>query len=232
MSQVPSEIEQIDQRYARRRPGNLYSMLRPEVHRSAQEVERAIVALLSRHVLRPIHELRLLEAGCGSGSNLTMFIRLGFDPGRLVANELLPERVAQARRNLPAVVTVVEGDAATLDFPPGSFDIVFCSLVFSSVLSDEYQARLAARLWELVAPGGAMLWYDFTYDNPANRDVRGMPLRRVRELFPHAEVTARRVTLAPPISRRVCRWFPAAYHAFNLFPFLRTHVVCWLKKNA
>ncbi len=205
-------------------------MLRPEVQRSSQELERAIAAMLTRYVFKPVRDLRLLEAGCGSGNNLTMFIRLGFDPAKLVGNELLPERVAQARRNLPAITQVLEGDAAALDVPSGSFDILYCSLVFSSILDDAFQQRLASRLWELVAPGGAFLWYDFVYDNPANKDVRGVPLRRIHELFPAARSRCRRVTLAPPISRRICRIWPGAYHVFNAVPFLRTHVLCWLEK--
>jgi SAM-dependent methyltransferase len=229
MTRPPSEVDQIGARYARRHAGDLYSMLRPEVQRSTQELERAIVAILKRLSV-PVGELRLLEAGCGSGNNLTMFIRLGFDPGRLVGNELLPDRVFQARRNLPAATTILEGDAAELDVTSGSFDIVYCSLVFSSILSDDFQQRLAVRLWDLVAPGGGLLWYDFVYDNPSNKDVRGVSLRRIRELFPAAVINFRRLTLAPPLSRRVCRVWPGAYDVLNAFPFLRTHVLCWLRK--
>ena len=75
-----------------------------------------------------------------------------------------------------------------------------------------------------------MLWYDFTVNNPRNPDVRGVPLARVRELFPHGHITTRRVTLAPPISRLVCRVHPAAYGLFNALPWLRTHVLCWIAK--
>jgi SAM-dependent methyltransferase len=177
-----------------------------------------------------VRDLRLLEVGCGSGSNLTRLLTLGFEPGNLFANELLPERVSQARHNLPAAVTILPGDAAALEIAPASFDIVYCSLVFSSILEDEFQARLAARMWEWVAPGGAVLWYDFVYDNPTNKDVRGVPMRRVRELFPGARSTHQRVTLAPPISRRVCRMWPGAYGLLNAVPLLRTHVLCWLEK--
>jgi len=226
----PSEVEKMGERYARRRPGDRYYVLRPEVLRASQELDRAIAALLTRLAPRPVHELRLLEAGCGSGSNLTKLMALGFDPANLVANELLPERVSSARRNLPAVTSVIPGDATALDLPAGSFDIVFSSLVFSSILDDGFQARLASRLWDLVAPGGAVLWYDFTYNNPSNRDVRGVTLQRVRELFPQAGITARRVTLAPPISRTVCRVWAGAYGLFNALPLLRTHVLCWLAK--
>jgi hypothetical protein len=75
-----------------------------------------------------------------------------------------------------------------------------------------------------------VLWYDFTVDNPRNPDVRGVPLKRVRELFPHARMQARRITLAPPVARAVVRVHPALYTLFNTLPALRTHVLCWLAK--
>lgn len=75
-----------------------------------------------------------------------------------------------------------------------------------------------------------MLWYDFTFNNPSNPDVRGVSLKRVRELFPQGRVSVRRVTLAPPISRRVVRVHPAMYGVFNALPLLRTHVLCFIEK--
>ena len=78
--------------------------------------------------------------------------------------------------------------------------------------------------------GGAVLWYDFTVDNPRNRDVRGVPLSRVRALVPHGRIATRRVTLAPPIARAVTRLHPALYTLCNTVPLLRTHVLCWISK--
>jgi hypothetical protein len=43
-------------------------------------------------------------------------------------------------------------------------------------------------------------------------------------------VQARRVTLAPPLARAVCRVHPALYAPFNLVPWLRTHVLAWIAK--
>ena len=142
----------------------------------------------------------------------------------------LPERVEQARAGLPASVTLHAGDATRLQIAAESQDIVFAATVFSSLLDDAFQQRLADAMWRWVKPGGGVLWYDFTYDNPRNADVRGVPLARVRALFPHGGIDARRVTLAPPISRRVCRISPAAYGLFNALPFLRTHLLCWIAK--
>jgi len=68
------------------------------------------------------------------------------------------------------------------------------------------------------------------FANPRNPDVRGVPLRRVRELFPDGKVKRCRVTLAPPIARRVVGIHPALYTLFNAMPFLRTHILCWIAK--
>ena len=109
---------------------------------------------------------------------------------------------------------------------------MFVSTVFSSLLDDHFQQRLADAMWRWVKPGGAVLWYDFTVDNPRNPDVRGVPLREVRALFPQAAIAARRVTLAPPLARAVCRVHPGLYTLCNVLPPLRTHLLGWLGKPA
>lgn len=226
-----SEVRAVFERYAKRGAASRqqYDPLRPDVWQTMQEKQRALIELLAKHG-HPLSSLDVLEIGCGAGANLLELLRLGFDASRLVGNELLPDRAAEARHRLPADVRLVEGDATALPFAPASFDIVYQSTVFTSLLDEEFRARLAARMWEWVRPGGAVLWYDFTFDNPSNPDVRGVPLSRIRELFPAGRITARRVTLAPPISRRVCRIHPAAYTLFNAVPWLRTHVLAWIAK--
>jgi hypothetical protein len=55
----------------------------------------------------------------------------------------------------------------------------------------------------VLAAGGAILWYDFFVDNPANPNVRGVRRREVEALFPGCRAELRRATLAPPLARRV-----------------------------
>lgn len=224
------ETRAIAERYARRNVGDRYHPLRPEIWQARHDRERALIALLRRHVRGPLAELDVLEVGCGHGDNLLELLRLGFNPARLAGNELLPERAAAARRRLPAETRLMAGDATQLVLPDGSFDIVYVSTVFSSILDDAFQQRLAAATWRWVRPGGAVLWYDFTLDNPRNTDVRAVPLRRLRALFPAGRIDARRVTLAPPIGRQVVRLLPAAWRLFNAVPLLRTHVLAWVAK--
>ena len=189
-----------------------------------------MLALWRAHGWRSLRGRRIVEVGCGSGGNLLDLLRLGARADAVTGIELLPERVAAARAVLPAAVALIEGDAAVAAVEAASQDAVVAFTVFSSLLEDAPQARLAAAMWRWVKPGGGVLWYDFVVDNPRNPDVRGWPLSRVRTLFPHATLRVRRVTLAPPLARAVTRVHPALYGWFNALPWLRTHVLCWLAK--
>jgi len=225
------EVDAVRARYARRVVADRrYHPLEPSVWCARLERERALLELLAAQGWSDLSQRRVLEVGCGSGANLLEWLRLGCAPAHLSGIELLPERLAQARSALPAATTLIEGDALKASIEPASQDVVMQSTVFSSLLDDAFQHRLADAMWRWTKPGGAVLWYDFTVNNPRNTDVRGVPLARVRELFPHGRITTRRVTLAPPISRLVCRVHPAAYSLFNTLPWLRTHVLCWIAK--
>lgn len=190
-----------------------------------------MLGMFARRGWRDLAERRLVEVGCGSGANLLEMLRVGFAPQHLCGIELLPARYEAARRVLPPELSLHLADATALDLGAASQDIVFVSTVFSSLLDDAFQQRLADAMWRWTRPGGAVLWYDFTVDNPRNADVRGVPLRRIRALFPEATMEHRRVTLAPPIARAACRVHPALYTVFNALPLLRTHVLCWLAKR-
>ena len=231
MTRDADETAAVAERYARRTANDdRYSFLRAEVWQMVHERQRVMLDLFARHSLDSLDEVKLLEVGCGVGGNLLELLRLGFRADRLTGVELLAERVARARLALPAALELHEGDSTILDVPPASQDVVLISSVFSSLLDDAFQQRMAGVVWGWLKPGGAVLWYDFTFDNPRNPDVRGVPLARIRELFPEGRVDARRVTLAPPIARRVCRIHPSLYTVFNVFPFLRTHLLCWIEK--
>lgn len=224
------EATKVAERYVRRQDMGRYNMQRPEVWQAVQERQRAMLGLFAQAGLDDLSRLRLLEVGCGAGGNLLELLRLGFAPAHLSGIELLPERLAMARAVLPEALAMSGGDALDVPVPAESLDIVFVSTVFSSLLDDAYQQRLADALWAWLKPGGAVLCYDFTVNNPRNPDVRGVPLARLRTLFPRGRLRHRRVTLAPPLARAVCRVHPALYTALNALPMLRTHVLAWIDK--
>lgn len=131
------EVTAVEDRYAlRHRVGvaSLYNPLNPDVFISTQERERALIELIRNVKLDPLANKRILEVGCGSGSNLLQLIKLGAAPENLVANELLPERIAQARRLLPASIAIQPGDACQLSFAENTFDIVLQSTVFFIII--------------------------------------------------------------------------------------------------
>jgi SAM-dependent methyltransferase len=206
------------------------TILDPAMWQGRQQRQRALLALFARLGWTDLPARRVLEVGCGSGANLLELLCLGFAPRNLAGIESRPERFAQAMQTLPSSVTLMQGDASLAKLPDASEDIVLQSTVFSSLLDAPFQWRLAQTMWRWVRPGGGVLWYDFTVDNPRDSDVRGVRVARIRELFPEGRMSFQRVTLSPPVARAVCRVHPALYHVFNAMAFLRTHVLAWIEK--
>lgn len=232
-TETSQEAERVRQRYARRdasADAARYSLLAPAALAEQQERVRAIARGLRRLGWADPSALRITEVGCGSGGNLLDWVRLGATPAQLTGLELLPQRLAAAQASLPPEVQLQLGDASQASIAPATQDIVMQATVFSSLLDDAFQAQLAQAMWQWLKPGGVLLWYDFTVNNPHNADVRGVPVRRIRELFPHGQLCTERLTLAPPLARAVTRLHPGLYNVFNLIPLLRTHVLAWVQK--
>lgn len=220
------EIKEIRERYERRlnpETASKYPSFSSFQHFSRAEREFWYGNLLTQKFgLRK--DLSVLEVGAGSGDNIYFFRRFGIPTPNIFANELLPERAERLTEVLPRE-NISFGNA--LELPETRlYDIVFQSTVFSSILDQDFQRQLAAKMWSLVKPGGGVLWYDFVYSNPSNPDVRGVSWSATRALFPEAaEVRSHRVILAPPLGRRVGR----LYNFVNL-PWLRTHRVALFTK--
>ena len=223
-------IDAITERYARRSAPERYSFLQPDVCHAVQERQRVMLDFFRRAGWSSLADKRGVEIGCGAGGNLQELLRLGFMPERLTGIDMLADRIEHARHVLPSALRLIQGDARLADIEASSLQLVLQSTVFSSVLDSSARHTLAAAMWRWLAPGGAVLWYDLRVDNPRNPDVHGVPLAEVRALFPQARITARRVTLAPPLARAVCRVHPRLYPVFNVLPPLRTHVLAWVAK--
>ena len=80
--------------------------------------------------------------------------------------------------------------------------------------------------------GGGVLWYDFRFNNPANRNVRGMGRRSIIRLFPNFELRLQSLTLLPPLARRLGPLTSVLYPALARLPFLRTHWLGLLKQGS
>ena len=235
MSFTPSdEPAAVQARYARRNAladTQHYSLYASASALQAQQERlRAMVQLWRKHGWHSLADLQITEVGCGSGGNLHDLVRLGAEPRRLQGLELLPERATQARACLPSALAIHAGDAASATIVPGSQQAVLAFTLFSSLLDASFRTALAQQMWQWVAPGGGVLVYDFVVNNPRNPDVQGVPLAEVQRLFPQARLHSCRITLAPPVARRLPGGMITPCAA--LLPFLRTHRLTWAVKPA
>ena len=168
-----------------------------------------------------LNEKTIFEIGAGSGDNLFFFNRLGIYNQNIFANDMVPSRIKKLKEHF-AHKNIIEGNILEIDINQ-KFDIVFQSTVFSSLLDQSDRISAANKMKQLLAPGGVILWYDFTFNNPKNKKVRGVKKSEVKSLFSDSKnIKFKRVTLSPPIGRNV----KEAYNFFNfIFPFFRTHLI-------
>lgn len=180
--------------------------------------------LLRNVGLNDLRGLRILDVGCGYGSELARMRDLGARASDLVGVDLIPARIELARQTYPEIEFHV-ADAAELAFPDASFDVVLSYTVFSSVLYHGMARQISAEMNRVLKPGGVVLWYDMRRGNPTNRNVRGLPAATVRDLFPGLRPILRSLTLAPPLARRLGLLTGAAYPLLGALPFLRSHLL-------
>lgn len=104
-------------------------------------------------LLRP--GMRLLDVGCGPGT-ITVGLARGVAPGEVVGLDHDPEHVAASRALAREMgvgnATFREGDARSLPFEDGTFDVVFENNVFTHLPGEV--GRAAGEAYRVVRPGG------------------------------------------------------------------------------
>ena len=207
-------------RYAWTNPGHLFVV---------QQLERSLLRLLARE-REDLARDRVLEVGCGSGYWLRQMCAWGAQPRNVVGIDLLPERIDAARALCPPAVSLRNASAAEIADPDGSYDLVLQFTTFTSIKSDELKRRVASEMLRVLAPGGAIVWYDFFRNNPRNPDVRAVGRTELAALFPGCRVSVQRVTLLPPLARLVAPVSWTACHLLQAIPLLRTHYLATIRR--
>jgi SAM-dependent methyltransferase len=191
----------------------------PEVVFQTFAYDRANVRALSRLPLVP-RAAKILDVGCGTGSSLFQFVRLGFKPENMAGVDTSDERIAEARRRMPAADFRCEsGDR--MSHETGRFELVFESTLFMMLTSDDVAAPIAAEMIRVTRPGGFVMLADWRYSEPRSKTHKAVSRKRIRRLFDvggATEVVSRdRGALVPPLGRFLSRRAPALYFVVQTF---------------
>src|SRR5579872_2077570 len=234
ISATEAEDERVRAVYADRRrtiPKQRYARTDPFTQCSSHEREEKMAALFRKEGLTSLAGLKILDVGCGRGDTLRQLLEYGANPELLTGIDLLDENIGDAQRLAPHI-PVICGSACRLPFPDEHFDLVIQFMLFTSVLDCEVKALIAREMNRVLVPGGRVLWYDFTFDNPKNANVRGIPKREIQKLFPGFRMKAKRITLAPPLGRIIAPLSAVLYYCLSRVRPLCTHLLCLLQKSS
>lgn len=233
-----NEVERIRAEYARRAtsiPVDFYSLSRPANLFARQQRDRALLQMLEAEGLLPLGDKKILDVGCGEGEQLVAFESWGAQRAHLAGIDLLESRLTRAVARFGGQAThsgpdLRVGDASKLPWPDDTFDLVYQSTVFTSIVDGAMKNAVAREIMRVLKPGGVLIWYDFLVNNPRNPHVRAVRAAEVRALFPGARIRFKRVTLAPPIARRLVRltWIGAL--ALERLVFLNTHYLAAIRR--
>jgi len=225
-----SRIQTEYQRRALSANNDLYEAWQPAA-RFMTEVRRLkAIEMLHEASVFPSETSQCLEVGFGSGGWLSEILSWGVPEGNLHGIEINPARAWRASEMYPNADLRI-GDAVKLPWDSDSFKLVITSTLFTSVLDDKVRRLIADEIVRVLAPGGALLWYDFAFNNPRNANVRGVNRAELRKLFWSFAGDIKSVTLAPPLVRMIA---PRSWTLATLLegiPLLRTHLLGVLIKR-
>lgn len=232
---IPSdrEIARLRAIYARRKSslsGGRYSYFNRGNLFLIQERERKVLHLLERYRLMPLKEKSILEVGCGDGLWLREFVKWGACPENLAGIDLLPERIATARRLSPSGVTFSCGNAQRLEFEDSSFDIVMQSTLFTLIRDRQARRQVASEMMRVTKKNGVIFWYDY-FLNPRNRDAKAVGKKEIHEHFSGCRVDLYRTTLAPPLARFVAPYSWLICSLLSQIPWLCGHYFGVIQRN-
>jgi ubiquinone/menaquinone biosynthesis C-methylase UbiE len=165
------------------------------------QLKKNVHVILGEYERRDMSTYRILEVGCGNGNVLMDWHQHGAQEEQLFGADLLPDRLQQAHASYP-LFPLVCSDGQHLPFYPQSFDLAMQFTAFSSILDNQIRKNVAAEMRRVVKLGGLVIWYDF-WLNPTNPQTRGIRPAEIKGLFPGCRYEFHRITLAPPITRRL-----------------------------
>ena len=139
---------------------NIYEKLyHLETHLWWFESRRSIIMYLIRNIIKPQRKLKILDIGCGTGSEIDFFTEFGeitgIDSSKEAINLCLKRGLEKK---------VIEANAEKLSFPDEIFDLILCLDVLEHIQYPEFAIAEISRLLKkegfvvLTVPAFAWLW--------------------------------------------------------------------------
>jgi ubiquinone/menaquinone biosynthesis C-methylase UbiE len=198
ITRLREEYEDRKRRFAN---SDVYSWFNAANLFNIHQRQRWLLATLKSHNFTNISKFQILEMGCGSGGVLTEFLSFGASPQNLFGIDLLADRLSHAKKWL-STSHFSNADGQDLPFPSQSFDLIMQFTALSSILDSSVRQKICSDMLRVLKPSGLILWYDF-WLNPTNSQTHGIRPAEIRRLFSGCRFDFQRITLAPPIARRL-----------------------------
>lgn len=214
------KIEQKDKVYSYFNKGSLFII---------HQREKALLYILNKFNYSDLTNKKILDVGCGTGGTLRRFIDYGAKPENLYGIDLLEDRIEVAKQLNPKI-NFICGDSSNLQYPDDYFDIVMQFTVFTSIYDVELKKKIASEMLRVLKVDGIIVWYDFHIDNPKNPDVKRVKKNEIHSLFPNCEIFLKRITLAPPIARKIAPFSITLCQILEKIPILCTHYLGIIQK--
>ena len=187
-----------------------------------------IISLLKNHKIR-LAGKKILDIGCAGGALFPILNDLGVSSRNINGIDIRANRIEDAKRMFPKSNLKVM-DARNLEFFDNTFDIIITFTLFSSILQNTFRKQIAKEMIRVLKPDGIILYYDFRYNNPFNKNVLRMNDYDINILFPHMEKTLQLITVLPPLIRNMSYLSKIIYPTLSKIQFIKTHYIGLFRK--
>ncbi len=141
--------------------------------------------------------------------------------------------IERAKKLSPNAISLENGDFLDIKYESREYDCILLFTVLSSILNEKFRQKNVKKSYKLLKPGGiAIKIYDFTYNNPWNKSVQAVNLRKIKVWFYKEKPTTckfSRITLCPPLARQLEN-FPLIQTDLSNLKLFNTHIIGFLKK--
>jgi ubiquinone/menaquinone biosynthesis C-methylase UbiE len=175
-----------------------------------------------------LKNMKILELGAAAGNLVPMLESNGAKRENIKCVDIRLNKLEQGKKQFPEV-DFREMDAGKLDFSDSTFDVITVFTLFSSILDREYRLKIACEILRTLKPNGFILYYDIRYNNPFNKNVIGIGLKDLDELFPNVKKIVKPITLLPPLSRKLGVSTTYLYNILSNISFLKTNYLTLFK---